>query len=47
VEREKWRTVVFVSGKTKKANNLIINSLRIVFYPEWHQLPMRVFLSAE
>jgi len=25
-------------GKPKKANNLIINSLWIVFYVEWHQL---------
>ena len=26
-------------GSPKKANNLIINSLWIVFYAEWHQLP--------
>ena len=25
-------------GKPEKANNLIINSLWIVFYVEWHQL---------
>ena len=38
-EREKRRAVVFASGNTeKKANNLIINSLWIVFYVEWHQL---------
>lgn len=37
-EREKRRAVVFASGKTGKANNLIINSLWIVFYVEWHQL---------
>ena len=38
-EREKRRAVVFASEKTEKANNLIINSLWIVFYVEWHQLP--------
>ena len=27
-------------GKPGKANNLIINSLWIVFYVEWHQLPV-------
>ena len=37
-EREKRRAVVFASGKTGKANNLIINSLWIVFYAEWNQL---------
>ena len=37
-EREKRHAVVFASGKTGKANNLIINSLWIVFYVEWHQL---------
>ena len=26
-------------GRPQKANNLIINSLWIVFYAEWHQLP--------
>ena len=28
-------------GKPEKANNLIINSLWIVFYVEWHQLLLR------
>ena len=28
-------------GKPGKANNLIINSLWIVFYVEWHQLFLR------
>ena len=37
-EREKRRAVVFASGKTGKANNLIMTSLWIVFYVEWHQL---------
>ncbi len=42
-EREKRRAVVFASGNTeKKANNLIINSLWIVFYVEWHQLLIRI-----
>ena len=40
-EREKRRAVVFASGKTEKWNNLIINSLWIVFYVEWHQLMAR------
>ena len=39
-EREKRRAVVFASGKSGKANNLIINSLWTVFYVEWHQLPV-------
>ena len=38
VEREKRHAVVFAPGKPEKANNLIINSLWIVFYVEWHQL---------
>jgi hypothetical protein len=29
-------------GRPEKANNLIINSLWIVFYAEWHQLPKYV-----
>ena len=37
-EREKRHAVVFAPGKPEKANNLIINSLWIVFYVEWHQL---------
>ena len=27
-------------GKPEKANNLIVNSLWIVFYVKWHQLPI-------
>ena len=32
-------------GRPEKANNLIINSLWIVFYAEWHQLPFRCCAS--
>ena len=40
-EREKRRAVVFcVREDPQKANNLIINSLWIVFYAEWNQLPL-------
>ena len=37
-EREKRHAVVLRPGRPEKANNLIINSLWIVFYAEWHQL---------
>ena len=40
-EREKRRAVFLRPGKPGKANNLIINSLWIVFYVEWHQLFLR------
>ena len=41
-EREKRRAVFLRPGKPGKANNLIINSLWIVFYVEWHQLFLRL-----
>ena len=37
-EREKDMRLFLRPGIPKKANNLIINSLWIVFYVEWHQL---------
>ena len=37
-EREKDVRLFLRPGKPEKANNLIINSLWIVFYAEWHQL---------
>ena len=37
-EREKDMLLFLRPGKPEKANNLIINSLWIVFYVEWHQL---------
>ena len=45
-EREKRRALVFASGKTEKANNLIINPLWIVFYVEWHQLLLNYILHS-
>ena len=37
-EREKNMRLFLRPGKPENANNLIINSLWIVFYVEWHQL---------
>ena len=45
-EREKRRAVVLRPGRPEKANNLIINSLWIVFYVEWHQLITEVVIGA-
>ena len=42
-EREKDMLLFLRPGKPEKANNLIINSLWIVFYVEWHQLTKFTF----
>jgi len=47
-EREKKTCGCFcVRENRKKANNLIINSLWIVFYVEWHQLKENNLIANE